>query len=207
MYRSRVSIALAIGVYACFYLGCQEKNTSSDKTSDTSSILSDSLKVQGKKSNEPADTNNLEQSALIAKAYLQRAFKDDIDKDLLDSVSRSYQVETFDLNQDKQPEIFVGLRGPYFCGSGGCTFLLLDSKGELITQFTVTRNPILVMKLQTKGWSDLVLESNGKAHLLKYNGKKYPSNPSTQPSTNMDINSIDATILKENNEENSWLPF
>jgi len=206
MYKSRVSKALAIVIYACSFLGCQEKNKSSDKTTDTVSISSDSSDVPGK-SNEHTESNSLDQSALIAKTYLQRAFKDDIDKDLLDSVSRSYQVEAFDLNQDKEPELFVGLRGPYFCGSGGCTFLLLDSKGELITQFTVTRNPILVMKLQTKGWSDLILESSGKAHLLKYNGKKYPSNPSTEPSTNIDINNVAATILKENNKGNSWLPF
>ena len=75
----------------------------------------------------------------------------------------------------------MGLTGSYFCGTGGCTILLLNSDGGLITTFTVTDYPIIVSNTITKNWKDLILYSNGKNHLMKFNGKTYPSNPSVQP--------------------------
>jgi hypothetical protein len=34
---------------------------------------------------------------------------------------------------------------------------------------------------KTNGWKDLLVRSNGAMHLLKYDGKTYPSNPSMVP--------------------------
>jgi hypothetical protein len=83
-----------------------------------------------------------------------------------------------DLNGDGKDEYFVRLMGSYFCGSGGCTFLLLDRYSEIITKFTVMRPPIYVSVEKENGWRKLMVESEGKYKELVFDGKSYPSNPS-----------------------------
>jgi hypothetical protein len=89
-----------------------------------------------------------------------------------------------DLNDDGKNEIFVGFRGTEFCGSGGCTALLLSPDGKLITRFTVADYPFIVYSDKTLGWKNLVVRSGGSDRILKWNGTKYPSNPSMQPKYN-----------------------
>lgn len=117
----------------------------------------------------------------LVKHTLSEMFKDDLSKNLIDKESKKFKLFEYDINQDSKKEIFVGLMGPYFCGSGGCTLLVLDPEGKLINKFTVTDYPISIADSNTKGWNDLILTSNGKDHLIKFNGKTYPANPSLQP--------------------------
>jgi len=116
-----------------------------------------------------------------ARIYLQKNLSDDIAKGIVDTLSRKFIIDENDLDGDGKKEIFVGLTGPYFCGSGGCTFLLLNHNGGLITKFTVSDYPFTIAPEQTKGWHDLLVQSRGSYHRLKYNGAKYPSNPSVEP--------------------------
>ncbi|NRF40196.1 hypothetical protein [Pedobacter foliorum] len=117
----------------------------------------------------------------LIKLGLGKMFKDDLSKNLIDEQSRKFKVFEYNINEEPKKEIFVGLTGPYFCGSGGCTVLLLNPEGELVTKFTVTESPLLIADTFTMGWRDLILHSQGKDHLMKFNGKTYPSNPSVQP--------------------------
>ena len=117
----------------------------------------------------------------LVKRKLAEMFKDDLAKNLISPESRKFTLFEYNTNADPKKEIFVGLTGPYFCGSGGCTLLLLDPEGKLINKFTVTDYPITIADTSTNDWKDLVLTSNGKDHLIKFNGKAYPSNPSLQP--------------------------
>lgn len=119
----------------------------------------------------------------LVKLSLSKMFKDDLSKNLIDEQSRKFKVFEHNINEEPKNEIFVGLTGPYFCGSGGCTVLLLNPEGELITKFTVTEYPLLIADTFTMGWKDLILHSQGKDHLMKFNGKAYPSNPSIQSDT------------------------
>lgn len=122
-----------------------------------------------------------ERTVTLIKKSLNKLFNEDLSKNLIDEQSRKFKVFEHNINEDTKKEIFVGLTGSYFCGSGGCTVLLLNSDGELITKFTVTEYPLLIAETYTKGWNDLILHSQGKDHLMKFNGKTYPSNPSIQP--------------------------
>lgn len=112
---------------------------------------------------------------------LRERYKDDIAKGVIDSASRKFRIYQYDLNGDGNKEIFVGLSGPYFCGSGGCSMMLLTNKGDAITYFSVTNYPVAVGNTKTNNWNDLILMSSGKYHLMKFNGKTYPSNPSVAP--------------------------
>ncbi len=122
-----------------------------------------------------------ENTVNLVKQVLSVMFKNDVSKKLIEEKSRKFKFFEYDLNNDQKKEIFVGLSGSYFCGSGGCTILLLDSQGKLINKFTVTETPVQIASTTTDGWKDLLLHSNGKDHLVKFNGKSYPSNPSVQP--------------------------
>jgi hypothetical protein len=61
--------------------------------------------------------------------------KDDLQ--FLSENDRKFQFYKIDLNEDGKDEYFVRFMSSYFCGTGGCTFLLLDRYAEIITKFTV----------------------------------------------------------------------
>jgi hypothetical protein len=111
----------------------------------------------------------------------QNLFKDDLEKDIIPDLSKKFIFFEYDLNDDSKMEIFAGLSGPYFCGSGGCTIYLFNDDGTVLTRFTVADYPIVISDSKTKGFKDLIIQSDGKNHLVKFNGEKYPSNPSLEP--------------------------
>ena len=169
------------------FFSCSSDHRGTNKNGDTAAVPADtsaSTMIPA-----PAPTNAIpysdntgnEKTVNLVKASLARMFKDELSKKLIDEQSRKFRLFEHNLNTDPEKEIFVGLTGSNFCGSGGCTVLLLSPKGELITRFTVTGDPILIADTKTKGWNDLILHSNGKDHLMKFDGKTYASNPSTQP--------------------------
>ena len=125
------------------------------------------------------DTTSPEVAELV-KNTLRLQFKDDISKDLLQESDRKFIMFEFDLNDDGAKEILVGLIGTYFCGSGGCTQFVLDQKGNVITKFTVSDYPVIIDSDKSHGWRNLIIYSEGKNHLMKFDGEKYPSNPSMQ---------------------------
>ncbi|MDR7212326.1 hypothetical protein [Flavobacterium piscis] len=93
---------------------------------------------------------------------------------------RFFYYDSFDLNNDKKDEYFVGFSNSYFCGSGGCSGYILNNDGSLINSFTITDFPIYVATTSTERFYDLIVETGGKLHLIKMKNGKYPSNPSVQ---------------------------
>ncbi|MGB0838217.1 MAG: hypothetical protein ACPGRE_08955 [Flavobacteriaceae bacterium] len=90
---------------------------------------------------------------------------------------RKFEFYSSDLNSDGSLEYFVKLVSPYFCGTGGCSILLLDSQFKLLVKFTVSD----VFYLQTEmsnGWKVILTESEGQWRKLEY---PYPNNPSILP--------------------------
>ncbi len=100
---------------------------------------------------------------------------------LLNSEDRKFTYTAIDLNGDSKNEIFVAMKGRYFCGNAGCTVYLLNNGVEKINSFTIVNGPIIISPEKTNGWSDLIIPSGGKTYRVKFNGKAYPSNPSLQP--------------------------
>ena len=66
----------------------------------------------------------------------------------------------------------VSFSSPYFCGSGGCNLLILDKNFNLITNFTITRAPVLVDSKTTNGWNDILLWSYGEVEVTKLESKE-----------------------------------
>lgn len=183
-------IILLITVIALLTTACRQRtgNTNNDSAKATGQSISppaDATVDPDPYDSVPASKYGIHSSGLqtanLVRLTLQRLYETDIDKNLIDSNSRRFIFFEYDLNDDSKNEIFVGLTGPYFCGTGGCTQYLLDNQGNVITKFTVSGYPVIIDNNKTNGWKDLFVESGGKNRILKFNGLIYPANPSNQP--------------------------
>jgi len=134
------------------------------------------------------------QTAANLKNFLIHDFiKDELE--FIPEEQRKFQFYKIDLNGDGNEEIFVRLLSSYFCGSGGCTFLLLDKYGEIITRFTVTRAPFWVEPTKENGWSVILLKDAGVFKEVVYDNGKYPGNPSLLPKAPYDAPSGHAQLV------------
>jgi len=120
-------------------------------------------------------------------------FKDDMA--VMNDSDRKFQMYKIDLNNDEKEEVFVRLMTPYFCGTGGCTFLLLDNEGEIITKFAVTRAPIFAEQSYKNDWQILLVKDAGVFKELAYKNGSYPSNPSLLDKAPYDAPSGHAEIM------------
>jgi hypothetical protein len=101
-----------------------------------------------------------------------------------------YSCAFVDLKDNGRQEVIVYLAGNGWCGTGGCTMLVLAPEGSsysVVTKITVTRPPIRVLSSRSNGWHDIsvVARINGVEPtyeaILPFDGKTYPSNPSMLP--------------------------
>ena len=90
-----------------------------------------------------------------------------------------------DLDGDGRADAIVLLLGGNWCGSGGCSMLVFRAAKEgftFVSASTITREPIRVSPEKVHGWRTLIVFSNGKGDvLMRFNGTRYPLNPSIQP--------------------------
>jgi len=102
----------------------------------------------------------------------------------------SYVGALHNLNGRGSPEAVVLLTGRQFCGSGGCTLVVLQLEGEdwrLVSKTTLVRPPIRVLQVRHNGWATLgvQVQGGGVAHgytaLLPFQGSAYPANPTVSP--------------------------
>ncbi len=124
-----------------------------------------------------------------ANACIEAAIRKYLDVDRADAASLRYSWDRVDLNGDGKPEFLVYVTGPAFCGSGGCTALVLkhdDSACAPVAQITLARVPIVVSDGKSHGWRNLILPvSGGGAEpgyaVLPFDGAHYPDNPTVAP--------------------------
>jgi len=183
-----VLMLVALGISCNLKKESEKKNVKSqetekvvkDKKADAKSELVDPDPDDGVPPERYSPHNsNIEVAAKIRKFLTEDLLKDDLK--LMTKADRKFQYEEVDLNEDGKNEYLVGLRSPYFCGTGGCSFYLLNNDGSVITYFSVSEAPFIALSQKTKGWKDLIVRSNGAMHILKFDGKTYPSNPSVAP--------------------------
>jgi hypothetical protein len=93
----------------------------------------------------------------------------------------TYQYNRVDLNEDGESEVLAFLSSPAYCGSAGCSILLLQRSGQgyrILTEFHGYALPIVVSDQTTNGWHDLIAEDSdvldqGSYYRWQFNGNVY----------------------------------
>lgn len=119
-----------------------------------------------------------EQVSVASAAYAHLATRGDKSHPTLRTFS-------FDLNGDGRADAIVLLIGNEWCGSGGCNMLIFrgtESGFSFVSESTIAQEPVMVLPETKHGWHTLIVMSGrtGKV-LMRFDGHRYPSNPSVQP--------------------------
>ena len=140
-----------------------------------------SIRAQGPKTpSEPAPA-----SPDLLKVFLQG-----LDQASSADDKTRYIYSLVDLDGDGKPEVIVYLIGQAWCGSGGCPTMVLartDTSYKIVSYTTITRLPIRVLDRKSNGWRSLAVWVRGGGIQpgyeaeLKFDGIKYPLNPSVLP--------------------------
>lgn len=180
----KILVAIALIFFA---FGCKQHSDSEQKQVSEPAVI-DSTAVTVESDPDPTDTipagGYEAHTSDEAKAeMLRKVLPVILEKELVgaDSTARRFVYFETDLNGDGKAELLVGFTGMNWCGSGGCTALLLSPEGTLVTRFTVAGFPFTILDEKTNGWKNLVVYSGGADRLLKFDGKTYPKNPSIAP--------------------------
>jgi hypothetical protein len=124
-----------------------------------------------------------------------------------ESTAPTYRHAFSDLNEDGIDDAVVLITDNQYCGSGGCSFVVFQGVAggfKIVSSSTITRAPILLLPEKKKGWHTLsVFVAGGGAKpgqvMMRFNGKKYPGNPSTQPNAKEnDLKGAETLISKSN---------
>lgn len=151
-------------------------------------------------------TNNPKTVDLVRTTLQNKIFKADTAS--IDIKNRKFILDEIDLNNDGEKEIFVGFNGMDFCGNAGCDAYLLSHDGDVITKFTIVQYPIIISDSKSKdNWQDLIVKSRGVDYLVKWNGKKYPSNPSMEPKYTGKLNDNSQRVLWNDKTAYPWFKF
>ncbi|WP_281240270.1 hypothetical protein [Flavobacterium praedii] len=132
---------------------CKNEVKANESISDSTAVMIDTLQSKKMIDPDPTDSISADQYGInssnpktteLVRLTLNNRYKEDLKKNFINDFSKKFIFFEYDLKEDDKNEILVGLRGPYFCGSGGCTHLLLDYQGNVITTFSVSGNPIII---------------------------------------------------------------
>jgi hypothetical protein len=101
-----------------------------------------------------------------------------------DSNHPDLRVFYSDLNDDGRSDAIVLLTSDDWCGSSGCNMLIFqgtDKGFSFVSSSAVTQEPVSVLPEKQHGWHTLVVMTGRVGRvLMRFNGHKYPSNPSLQ---------------------------
>ncbi len=131
-----------------------------------------------------------------------------------DEVRETRYLSAFvDLKDNGTQEVIVYLISDGWCGTGGCTMLILTPEGtsyRVITKIPITRLPIRVLTTKSNGWHDITVWVQGGGiqpgyeATLSFNGKAYPDNP-TMPTTRRVTGKAAGKIVVPRNAEGKLL--
>lgn len=186
--KEKIQTYLVIGGLSLAFLltGSSSESHSTLKTFPTTSQTTDRIiNTPQKLANESIDP------------ALQKAIDSYIENaGIPTDASQRFLSESIDLNGDGILDALVLLTGSNWCGTGGCTLLVLQgtaSEFRLVSSSSIIQTPLIVSETRTNGWRDLIVDLRGGGATpgkvaLKFDGKGYPSNPSTEPMLASDAN-------------------
>lgn len=198
MKKHLITRALILVPVAFLTLQCNKKETSPTPEPQKLS-LSDTVTAKPKLEQQDQKDTAEKIAHYIASEYLTSG-----DLKAIPMNDRKFRHQQIDLNGDGKMEVFVSFYTPYFCGTSGCTVLLLDDHLKPITKFTVTTPPLYADPEMKNGWKTLYVQ-DGKAwkSLTDENGK-YPSNPSLLPASSNEPSEEAQGIFEDKQAEHNF---
>lgn len=127
-----------------------------------------------------------------------------------------YSPAFVDLRDVGTQDIIVYVTGSFWCGSGGCTMLILAPKGlsyKVVTKIFAARSPIRILKSKSNGWHDISVTERGGyggdapytyEAKLSFNGKVYRISPQ-DPATPRLVENLPGDIVIPATEEGTLL--
>jgi hypothetical protein len=118
------------------------------------------------------------------------------DRDGSDEHQERYTAAFVDLSGHGRSEVIVHLWSGGWCGSGGCTTLVLEDRNgafRLVSEISISNPPIRVLTTRSHGWRDLgVMVSGGGIRQayetkLSFDGSTYPTDPTVPPAKPMAV--------------------
>ena len=100
-----------------------------------------------------------------------------------ESKTTEFAVAFVDLRDDERKEAIVYLSSDGWCGTAGCTMLILAPEGtsyHVISKIPAVRLPIRVLTAKTNGWHNIGVVGRKSATeplyeaILSFDGKSYP---------------------------------
>jgi hypothetical protein len=162
------------------------------------------LPVATQAQRQPAAPSSTRADSL--KRFLQKYLKEP--HSYFDETTR-YFPAFVDLNGDGTQEVIVYVTGEGWCGTGGCTMLILarkDSSYRVITTVPATRPPIRVLEDTSNGWHSIAEWSVGgspepgyEAELC-FDGKTYRYNRSVTPARQLTRKAAGKIVVPESQE-------
>jgi putative lipoprotein len=105
-----------------------------------------------------------------------------------------YQVARVELSAGKE-QALVLLHAASFCGSCGCTLLVLEHEANawsLVSDISCVGRTVRVGDARSHGWRDLVIDA-GDSFVLRFDGHSYP--PSPQDGERVPAGSVAGTAI------------
>ncbi|WP_158824079.1 hypothetical protein [Granulicella sp. S156] len=122
------------------------------------------------------------------------------------SEQQPYRYAFVHLSGDGRLQAIAYLTGHEWCGSGGCTTLVVMQKAlsyVVVGDISISQLPIRILPTKTNGWRDLGVEVWGGGILnpyearLPFNGRRYASNPTVVPAQRLHKEFGEILIPKE----------
>lgn len=179
----------------------QQQSADSVSSQSVSKNDLNASEISGSDAYKPASVNDAvadEIKQLLINDYLKA------DIGVIDTGDRKFNIHEVDLNNDQKKETFVNLYTPYFCGTGGCTVLLLDNNLKLMNRFTVTETPLYIDPAFENNWKVIYVKSKGQWKSLTYTKGKYPNNPSVLKNSEVGPKEGSVIIFKDNHSSKTY---
>ena len=101
---------------------------------------------------------------------------------LEDGEAPNYKIAWSDLDGDGRHEAVVLMTGDAWCGTGGCTLMVLKQDAaswRVVSRIPACRPPVVLLDGKTNGWRDLAVVTQGggevsqKMTVLKFRKNRY----------------------------------
>lgn len=169
-----LSFTLLAGIY---FTSCGNSNNTDNEVN-----VKDTVYIEKDSAQEFVEQSMDDNLAVKIKQFILKDYMTEADLQAISEEDRRFQFYKVDLNNDGKNEVFVNFITPYFCGTGGCTILLLDSDLKLISTFSPTKT-LYIEEEMINGWRVILTKSDGKWRKMVFDDDTYPPNPTVVEST------------------------